>query len=138
VLINRLACFIYFISLTAIGCSSTKGIHSRLNQEAIRATLIKIHEAQMTFRSKKENGKYGTLQELLTAGLIDSTIATGNYRGYFVKVRVTDNSFEAVAIPQIYGQTGSWSFFVNEEGVIRGEVKGGREATISDPPIQIE
>lgn len=135
--VRKLACLMCLVSLVAAGCSLA-GVRVRLNEEAARATLVKIKEAQTAFKLNSGQGRYGTLQELLVARLIDQTIATGSYRGYVIKIRATEHSFEAVAVPHVYGQTGYWSFFVNEKGILRGEVKGGQEATANDPPIRSE
>ncbi|MGH8613972.1 MAG: hypothetical protein ACREYF_18595 [Gammaproteobacteria bacterium] len=120
-----------------VGCGGAK-IQNRLNQEHARSGLVKIRNAQKIFKASSQSGKYGTLEELAKAKLIDSSLSAGKYKGYLFKVRGDGASYEAVAVPEKYGYTGFWSFYVNEEGTIRGEVKSGQEATVNDPPIKTE
>ncbi len=124
-----------FILVVAIGCSSN-GVQKRLNQEHARSSLMKIKNAQMAFKAKNQSGAYGTLEDLSAAKLIEPALATGKYKGYLFKVRLKDASFEAVATPVSYGNTGYWSFYVNNLGVIHGAMKNGQEATTNDPPIK--
>jgi hypothetical protein len=60
--------------------------------------------------------------------------APGGYR-FELRVKPDGQSFEAVATPVEYGKTGRLSFYVNEEGSIRGADKGGAGASAGDPDI---
>src|SRR5262249_42263646 len=67
-----------------------------LNESSIIAGLENISSAEYRFHDKAK--KYGALQELETAGLLDSSHpAPGTYR---FDLRVTANSFEALATPE--------------------------------------
>ena len=123
-------------TLCAIGIFIAReytGIPSRLNQERAVTSLRSIRAAQLSFKSTKGVGKYGTLDELAAAKLIDPTLASGIKNGYRFEVRVKNGSFEAVAVPL---KDKYWSFYLDESGVIRGTVKDGAEANASDQPVR--
>jgi hypothetical protein len=90
------------------------------------------------------NGKYGTLDELAAANLIDVQLASGTRNGYRFKITLpvsasrTEQGYEAVAIPTQYPNTGRRSFFINQTGVICGADKHGIEATSLDPPLDLD
>jgi hypothetical protein len=109
----------------------------RLNEEKAFDTMKVIRSAQQACKEAK--GRYGTLKELADAGLIKPALSDGRDWGYRFEIRVTGNSYSAVAVPEKYGArrytgTGGISLYVDETGVIRGEDKGGREANANDPP----
>jgi hypothetical protein len=109
----------------------------RLNEEKAFDTMKLISSAQRACKEAK--GRYGTLKELADAGLIKSALSDGRDGGDRFEIRVAENSYSAVAVPEKYGArrytgTGGISLYVDETGVIRGEDKGGREANANDPP----
>jgi hypothetical protein len=107
----------------------------RWNQKEALSSLKTIREAERSFKVKKEDGKYGTLVELGAAELIDPSLASGIKDGYRFEVRIKGNSFEAIAVPIKYLETGIMSLYLDETGVIRyGDKKGG-EANANDSPI---
>lgn len=109
-----------------------------LNQDKAESSMKAIRAAQATFRAQRGNGGYGTLEELAANKLIDPAIASGIKDGYKFKVEVSGTSFKATAVPLKYKETGSWSFYLDESGIIRGNVKEGAEATVNDPPLRYQ
>ena len=53
------------------GCGVSR-MQNRLNQEHARSFLVKIKDAQIAFKSKSQDGVYGTLEELSATKFIDS------------------------------------------------------------------
>jgi len=97
--------------------------------------------AQLSMVKKSEDahfvihGKFGTIDELMKAGLINQAFQGG--QSYTIDVFVTDEGtrYSAIAVPVQYGPTGKRSFFLDETGVIRGADHEGGSATAADPVI---
>ncbi len=104
------------------------------NESITKIALQNLVSAQSVFKSTQDDGRYGTLDELVTAGLIEERMV-GRY-GYKVDVVVSGASFSVTAVPHEYGKTGLLSYFIDESGVLRGGDHGGGSATVADPPIQ--
>jgi hypothetical protein len=96
--------------------------------------LRTIAGAEVSFRAASKDGPYGSIEELITAGLIAREVLEPS--GYKIEVNVSDTSFFATAIPVEYGKTGKLSFFIDESNVLRGGDHGGGPATVADKPIQ--
>jgi hypothetical protein len=128
----RLHCILLIVVAGLLSCKETR---SRLNEVGAQSSLRSIRKAQTTYRSHNQN-RFGTLQELHSADLIDAELATGTKSGYQYDVRVGKDSYTATAVPVEYDITGSWSFYLDESGVIRGSPTKGRPAGITDAPIK--
>ena len=106
-----------------------------IGQEMTAAfALSTIRSAQTSYRTTNGEGRYGTLEELVAAGLLDEHFA--RERGeYDVELTAYGERFEVTATPKQYGKTGRRSFFLDESGVIRAADHKGKPATAQDPPI---
>ena len=93
-----------------------------------------LASAENTFRATNKDGNFGTLDQLVSAGLISKELMEPS--GYRIEVQATGSRFEATAVPVEYGKTGKRSFFIDESSVLRGGDHGGGPATISDKPVQ--
>ena len=98
------------------------------------SVLRTVYAAEETFRATQGDGRFGTLEELITAGLIAKGFP--QEYGYRIEITVSGNKFEASAVPLEYGKTGILSFFIDQSGVLRGGDKAGGAATVADNPIQ--
>lgn len=111
------------------------------NERCIIQSLRTLHSAELSYAGAQGNENYGSLAELLAAGLINQATASGQLRGYSLTVSTSAHTsvdparFRATAIPQIYGVTGFRSFFVDESGVVRGADHHGAPADENDPPV---
>ncbi len=103
------------------------------NESVAKNVLRTLVSAQATFKETKGNGHYGSMDELVAAGLITKDLF--ERYGYKIEVSVLSNKFEATASPLEYGKTGRRSFYVDESGVLRGGDHAGGPATLSDSPI---
>ncbi|MEO7970446.1 MAG: hypothetical protein ABI698_04040 [bacterium] len=104
------------------------------NEAAVKAELRTIVSAEAAYQVTTGDGRYGTIDELVKAGLL-SKEPIARF-GYEIELTVSANKFAATAVPLEYGKSGSLSYFVDESGVVRGGDRAGGPATISDPPIQ--
>lgn len=111
------------------------------NERSVIIALRTIHSAQMTYLSTTGNGNFGTFDQLINAGLINTTAGLNFYRGYFKEMTViagtTGNPalFYVKTRPEVYRRTGVKSFYIDQTGVLRGADRNGQYATVNDPPI---
>jgi hypothetical protein len=76
------------------------------------------------------------------AGLLSAELVAGTVEGYTLRYRVVpagtgnvDTRFELAATPTEYGKGGKRSFYISENGKLRGADKMGAPATAADPLI---
>ena len=122
------------VMLTAGIASGIDATPLTTNESIAKSLLQTVASAEKTFQSGKGAGRYGTLDELISEGLVAKDLL--EKYGYKIEVTVSSNRFEAVAIPLEYGTTGRLSYFVDESGQLRGGDHGGGAATIADKPIE--
>ncbi len=104
------------------------------NEAAAKSELRTLLSAEITYQATTGDGSFGTLDELIKAGLMSK--APIERYGYEMELTVSGNKFEITAVPIEYGKSGRLSYFIDESGMLRGGDHGGGQATISDPPIQ--
>ena len=122
------------ITMVAGISSATKNPPPEANEMIAQSALRMISSAESTYQSTTGKGKYGTLDNLVEAKLVNREFL--EKYGYTIQINASDDQFEAVAMPREYGKTGKRSFFVDSTGVVRGDDHGGGPATVADKPIQ--
>ena len=92
----------------------------------VKNLFEKITLAQLVY-GQQHNGKFGTLAELISAGLVPKDLEGTESTGYRFQVhRSADGkSWNATAEPAQYGKTGRLSFYLDASGV-RSEDTGGK------------
>jgi len=104
------------------------------SNEAITKSLMQtLANAEMTFKSTEGNNGYGTIEQLVSAGLFSGEML--EKYGYRISVSASLDKFEITAVPLEYGTTGKISFFIDESQILRGGDHGGGAATADDQPI---
>jgi hypothetical protein len=124
-------CFLLFIA-SFVACINY-GDAVRVNQLKAKQSLLMLKKAQDIFKAKW--GRYASLQELEKDHLIAHSLALGTQDGYQFSILANVSSYKVSAIPIKFKETGGWSYYMDETGVIRGAVNDGREATSTDPPV---
>lgn len=120
-----------FVLLLIAGMSSgSEQSSSAANESMARAGLYSILHAEETYKASQGNGRYGSLQELIDAGLVAADTADRN--GYKIELILSGEGFEARATPNEYGKSGKRSFFIDQSTVMRGGDHGGGPATVAD------
>lgn len=127
---KNLALVMLASALGASGQSSSVIANESLAQGKLRT----IASAENTFRATHKDGNYGSLDQLVSAGVISKEFLEPS--GYRIEVRASGSGFEATAVPVEYGKTGTRSFFMDESTILRGGDHGGGPATLADKPVQ--
>jgi hypothetical protein len=116
----------------------------RHNEAGAIMTLRTLLSAEATYQATTGNGNYGTIEELRREKLIDFVLAEGHRYGYLFRIThekfssESPASYEIVAVPRTYGQTGQRSFYMDETGVLRFADKHGAEANHKDDLVVID
>lgn len=116
----------------------------KYNEAGAIMMIRTLHSAEATYQATVGNGDYGTIEELGKENLIDRVLAEGHRFGYLFQVRrekhssESPSSFQIVAVPRTYLQTGRRSFYIDESGVIHAADKNGVEANLADDPLVID
>ena len=107
------------------------------NENGAISTLKTLQNAQVTYIATAGQGKCGDLQTLANQGLIKQSLADGEDQGYrFVLNKLTSSNWEIIATP-LSDSYGTRSFYISQEGVIRGAMKNGMAADKGDPQINL-
>jgi hypothetical protein len=114
--------------------SVTRNPPPEMNEGIAIGMLQMIAGTEKTYQSGPGKGKYGTVDELIQAKLLNREFM--DKYGYNFEVTVLADDFQAVATPREYGKTGKRSFFVDKSGTVRGDDHGGAPATAADKPAQ--
>ena len=93
-----------------------------------------VASAETTFKATEGNNGYGTLEQLVSAGLLGREML--DKYGYRFDVSASLDKFEITAVPVEYGVTGKLSYFIDESQILRGGDHGGGAATLSDQPLE--
>lgn len=128
--------------IAAIAIPNLLASRRAANEGSAMASLRTISSAEMVYYSTVGAGKYGTLNDLAKAGLLDAKLATGTKNGYHFTVELTTNEdnvegFAAVGVPITYRSTGMRSFYIDETSVLRAGDNSGGPSTKMDEPLQM-
>lgn len=136
------AVFLAIFQILSAGEIFGQANNSRIFSERFVVQAVrKIHSAEATYQATTGNGLYGSLEQLRAANLIDTALADGEKYGYVFALTVTHPTattpakFKLTATPRVYPKAGRYSFYVDQEGDIRGADKRGAVATSNDPII---
>jgi hypothetical protein len=98
------------------------------------SSLRTLSAAEATYAATVGAGGCGSLQDLAKAELIKTDLADGEAYGYrFAVKKISQFGCEITATPG--SGSAARSFYVGNEGVIRGKAKNGQPADKNDPPL---
>ena len=93
------------------------------NEASARQTLSDLNKAQAIYIEKSTVKTYGSLKQLISAGLVDSYLSSGRHNGYHFAIHVDKKhpqyEFSMTAEPIENSVTGDRYFFTNQSGVLR-------------------
>jgi hypothetical protein len=127
------------MSMSLTGCGSPQQpaqqsvLVTAANETAAIARLRAIAAAEARYQVES-GGEYGTLDQLIQKRYVNDP-SNGKLTGYRFDVQVRSGSFQATAVPEKFGITGTRSFYVDETNVIHAANKSGSPATASDPEV---
>ena len=104
-----------------------------MNERRAIGLMYQIAGAQDAYKEVPGRGNYGTLDQLIAAGMISKEMVETS--GYRFDVSVSGDKYEVSAVPTEYGKTGTMSLFTDQTRVLRGGDRNGGVATSSDPPL---
>jgi type IV pilus assembly protein PilA len=117
--------------IAAIAIPNMLASRRAANEGAALSAMRSIHSAQVTYLNTAGSGKYGTLANLGTEGLVDSDLGGGTRSGYTFDCpagNLTAGSpptYFATAVPTSIApvtRTGHRSFTIADDGRIRAKV----------------
>jgi prepilin-type N-terminal cleavage/methylation domain-containing protein len=117
--------------ISSIAVPSLLASRRAANEGAALSAMRSIHSAEVTYLNTGGQGKYGTLTDLKNEALLDSVLGSGSKSGYTFDCpagNLTDGppaTYFATAVPSLTGsvsRTGSRSFVIADDGVVRGKV----------------
>jgi len=131
--------------LIAVGVTGWKAAVKAANEAAAIKTLRTIAEQQMLYYNSHQRSTFGTFDEMLKEGLLDSRFAgtTPVVEGYVFNMQVVPKStttqagFAVNADPQVtegVGATGKNHFYLDSNSNTI-HVNSTQPATATDPPI---
>ena len=117
------------------GCSTYGNRVITSNEASAILGLKVIHEQEVI--KHNDTKKYVPFDQLFSQAdaILSPSQSNPGYR-FEVRLKEGGKSFEALANPTEYNETGRRSFYMDEQGVIHGADKGGGEATGTDPEVQ--
>ena len=119
--------------IAAIAIPNLLASRRAANEGSAQQTLRTLHSSEATFQATQGNGNFGSMDDLRTASLIDSVLATGTKSGFAFTIEKEDidpgppivpASFYAYAIPTVdsgVSQTGTRRFAIADDGVMHGD-----------------
>jgi prepilin-type N-terminal cleavage/methylation domain-containing protein len=131
--------------LIAVGVTGWKAAVKSANEAAAIKTLRTVAEQQMLYYNSHQRTSFGTFDEMLKEGLLDTRFAGGTpvVEGYVFTMRVIPKStstppgYSVNADPQVtegVGATGKNHFFLDSNSNTI-HVNATQQATLTDPPI---
>ncbi len=130
-LVELLAVIAVIGIIAAIAVPGLLSARRAANEGSAQSSLRTIHSVQATYQQTYGSGNFGSMNELLTAQLVDPVLGAGQKSGYSFIVTETDMvagtslaRFKATANPRITSgasQTGTRKFGIREDGVMHGQ-----------------
>ncbi len=116
------------------------GIHNNpyeMNElHVISEFLCLLREYEQRYKDK--HGRFGTLEELLSEGIMREEYARATTPdkaicGYYWNLKLTEDGFECIVLPAEPGKTGIKSFYMDQEMTIRCAPYESSEDTPAGP-----
>jgi competence protein ComGC len=115
-LVTAFLALIVLLIVATIAIPSLLRSRQAANEASAVANLRTINAAEMRY-PPSAGGKYGSIPELITAGLLDTRF-DGQVSGYSFTVNASDSNYTATATP-MSANTGRYGYYSGPDGVIR-------------------
>lgn len=135
-LVDILIVLFIVIIIIIVALPNLKRARIKSNEASAIKIIQKIAGAEEIYRTKSSPPEYTDLKNLALNGLIDKEIVEGKKNGYIFKMieNPTGDSFAVVAIPSVWGKTGTRSFYMDHGGTIR--IEEGKAANENSKPLK--
>jgi hypothetical protein len=112
-----------------IGIPSLLHSHQAANESYAVANLTRISAAEVTYKSMSSSGRYGSMQDLIDARLLDDTFngTKGGYT-YASTLDETGQGYTATAVP-ISPKAGRYGYYTLPDAVVRYSTKASLAPT---------
>lgn len=122
--------------IAAIAIPNLLAARRAANEGSAISALRTLRSAEETYIATQGAGNCGELRQLGASGLIDSVLASGRRSGYRFEVVLAANkqTCDVHATPET-ASTGTRSFLISDDGVIRAANKHGAKADKLDPAL---
>lgn len=122
--------------IAAIAIPNLLASRRAANEAAAIYSLRQIVSAESTYVSTEGDGEFGSMDDLVRAGLVDARLASGVRSGYQFELVATSDTCSVTAVPVDYGSSGTRSFYAScASGEIHYADKAGLAAGPTDPVI---
>jgi hypothetical protein len=120
-------CFVF------AACCCNRDVAVGNTGKALRQLRL-LNRVEASYYSR--HGQYADLSTLGRTGeaLIPRELAAGQFDGYEYRIDATPAAYQITAWPLIHRETGLFSFYCDETGIIR-QAWGNVKATVLSPPI---
>lgn len=135
--LRSLLVFIFISLLLMAGCKrdESPGVLVRAahtaDEKLAAGQLRTVQRAEESY--KAINNRYGSMQELIDRG--DLTRDPSGHLSYKFTLTASETSFHCDAVPQVYGTSGRYSFYIDDRNELRGGDHKGSPASASDEVI---
>ncbi len=125
--------FLFIPIIAAIAIPNLLQARKSANEAMTIGRMRQIASAEIKYA--ESNNRYGTIQELVAANLLDPS-ENGDIRGgYKLTLRLPDEkSYEVIAMPET-SSSGGKSYYLSEDGAIHSTTAKDREPNVDDPPL---
>lgn len=122
--------------IAAIAIPNLLASRRAANEGSAISSLRILHDAEQTYMAVRSTETCGDLRSLGSDNLIDSVLATGQKSGYVYEITNLGDGIgcDLFATP-ISNSTGTRSFMISDDGVIRSADKKGLKANKNDKPM---
>ena len=117
--------------IAAIAIPNLLASRRAANEGSALSAMRSIHSAQVTYLNTGGAGNYGTLTDLGNERLVDTVLGAGSKSGYTFDCPAANltagppATYFATAVPTYtaaISRTGTRSFVVSDDGIVRGKV----------------
>ena len=106
------------------------GANISAREQLVVAQLRTLKQAELAYFA--ENGKFATIDELVSSGALNHTPEVLDYT---IEIETTPGGYVVMAVPDEYGPDGRQSFYLDQSGIIRGADHNGGAPKPTDPAI---
>ena len=126
--------------IAAIAIPSLLNARKAGNEASAISSLRTLTTVSEQYRTRFQTYPTGGLNDLQTAGYIDTVLGAGSKSGYtfnyacaIVAPATVANTWSCEAVPNVTGTTGDRGFFTDQSGVIRFTADGSAVSASSTP-----